>query len=144
MSCDVGEAMESLENELCSFFKLFVVSHTSQLILQAFRRFTYVMAHSPTLPSLYLLPLCHSSFSNPSFASPASQDFQLRHLASRPCFVLKKKAYHIQVLGLTQQCIYGPIFFCEATITSTSYLDIKQFLQPELFADNILDLVVFQ
>ena len=37
----------------------------SQLILQPFRRFTYVIAHSLTLP-LFLLR--HSSFSNPSFA----------------------------------------------------------------------------
>ena len=37
--------------------------------------------NSPTLPSLYLR---HSSFSNPSFASPTSQDFHLRHPASRP------------------------------------------------------------
>ena len=68
--------------ELCSFSKLF--SH-----------FTYVTAHSPTLPSLYLshssffkpsvASLRHSSFSKPSFASPTSQDFHLRHLASRPC-----------------------------------------------------------
>ena len=70
----------------------------TQLILQDFRRFTYVTAHSPTLPSLYLR---HSSFSNPSvasptsqlilhpsFASPTSQDFHLRHLASRPCWKL--------------------------------------------------------
>ena len=36
-------------------------------------------------------------------------------------------------------------FFAEATITSTSYLDmLEQFLKPQLFADNILDLVVFQ
>ena len=53
--------------QLCSFSKLC--------------HFTYVTAHSPTLPSLYL---CHSSFSNPSFASPTSQDFHLRHLVSRP------------------------------------------------------------
>ena len=52
-----------------------------ELILQAFRSFTYVTAHSPTLP---LLHLRHSSFSNPSFASPTSQDFHLRQLASRP------------------------------------------------------------
>ena len=37
------------------------------LILQAFRRFTYVAAHSPTLPSFYLR---RSSFFNPSVASP--------------------------------------------------------------------------
>ena len=53
----------------------------AQLILEAFRRLTYVIAHSPTLPSLYLR---HSSFSNFSFACLASQDFHFRHLASRP------------------------------------------------------------
>ena len=68
--------------ELCSFSNLSVASLTSQLILQPFRRFTYVTAHSPTLP---LLRLSHSSFSNPSFASPTSQALQLIHLASRPC-----------------------------------------------------------
>ena len=59
-----------------------VASPTSQFILQPFRRFTYVTTHSPTLP---LLHLRHSSFSNPSFASPISQALHLRHLASRPC-----------------------------------------------------------
>ena len=89
MSCDVDEATERLENELCydynyelcSFSNLSVASSTSQLILQPFPRCIYVTSHSPTLP---LLHLCHSSFSNPSFASPTSQDFHLRHLASRP------------------------------------------------------------
>ena len=80
MSCDVGEVTESLENELCcdhnyelcSFSKISVTLPTSQLILilQAFRHFTYVTAHSPTLPSLYLR---HNSFSNPSVASPTPQ-----------------------------------------------------------------------
>ena len=79
-TCDVGEAKEGLENELCydynyelcSFSKLSIASPTSQLILilQAFHHFTYVTAHSPTLPSLYLR---HNSFSNPSIASPTSQ-----------------------------------------------------------------------
>ena len=41
-----------------------------ELILQPFRHFTYVTTHSPILPSLYLH---HSSFSNPSVASPTSQ-----------------------------------------------------------------------
>ena len=39
-------------------------------------------AHSPTL---LLLHLHHSSFSNPSFASPTSQALHLIHLASSPC-----------------------------------------------------------
>ena len=42
----------------------------SMLILQAFSHFTYVTAHSPTLPSFYLRD---SSFSNSSVASPTSQ-----------------------------------------------------------------------
>ena len=95
--------------ELCSFSKLSLTSPTSQLILilQAFRHFTYVTAHSPTLPllptsQLILLPfrcftyvtahsptllslhLHHSSFSNPSIASPTSQALHLIHLTSRP------------------------------------------------------------
>ena len=67
--------------EQSSFSKLSVTSPTSQLILQPFRRFTYVTAHYPTLP---LLHLHHSSFSKPSFAFPTSQALHLRHLASRP------------------------------------------------------------
>ena len=45
-------------------------SPTLQLILQPFRCFTYVTAHSPTLPSLQLR---HSTFSNPSVVSSTSQ-----------------------------------------------------------------------
>ena len=60
MSYDVGEVTERLENELC---------------------FSYVTTHSPTLP---LLHLHHSSFSNPSFASFTSQNLHLIHLASIP------------------------------------------------------------
>ena len=47
---------EPLEKELrkSSFSNLTVASPTSQLILQHFRRFTYVTAHSPTLLSLLL------------------------------------------------------------------------------------------
>ena len=43
------------------------------LILQLFSHFIYVTTHSPTLPSLYPR---HSSFSNPSVASPTSQLIQ--------------------------------------------------------------------
>ena len=42
----------------------------AQLIIQLFRHFTYVTAHSPTLPSLYLR---HSSLYNLSVTSPTSQ-----------------------------------------------------------------------
>ena len=81
MSCDVGKAMEGLEQS--SFSNLSVTSPTSQLIHQPFHRFTYDTAHFPTLPLLYLR---HSSFSNPSFVSPTSQALHLIHLASRLWF----------------------------------------------------------
>ena len=101
MSCDVVKARQGLENEMwrrwsegmsrahryrdvkqSSFSNLSVTSPKSQLILQSFRCFTYVTAHSPILP---LLHLRHSSFSNPSFASLTLQALHLIHLASRPC-----------------------------------------------------------
>ena len=102
MSCDIGKVTERLENELCydynhelcSFSNLSVTSPTSQLILQSFHRFTYVTAHSPTLPLLYL---CHNSFSNPSFASPTSQALHLIHLASRPW---KEPLYRASIPGI--------------------------------------------
>ena len=65
MSCDVGEVMERLENELCYDYNYELCSFT-----KPFRRFTYVTAHSPILPSLYL---GHNSFCNSSVASPTSQ-----------------------------------------------------------------------
>ena len=74
---------------------LHIASPTLQLILQRFRRFTYVTAHSPpfrrftyntaestTLPPLHLR---HMSFYNPSVASPTSQALQVLHLVRRTC-----------------------------------------------------------
>ena len=61
-----------------------------------FRRSTNVTAHSPTLP---LLHLRHSSFSNPCFASPTSQDFHLRHLASRPWWRASPDEWSAQCRG---------------------------------------------
>ena len=68
-------------HEQSSFSNISVTSPTSQLILQPFRPFTYVTAHSPILP---LLHLRHSSFSNLTFASHTSQALHLRRLASHP------------------------------------------------------------
>ena len=89
MSCVVGEMMESLDS-----FSLSVTSPTSQLIIQPFRRFTYVTAHSPTLP---LLHLRHSSFSNPSFASPTSQ--ALHYVTWRAAHVLYSRFFVNCYLG---------------------------------------------
>ena len=79
----MGGSPGELSEELCSFSNLSVTSPTSQIILQPFRCFTYVTAHSPTVP---LLHLRQSSYSNPSFASPTSQALHLIYLASRPCW----------------------------------------------------------
>ena len=85
----------------------------SQFILQPFRCFTNVTAHSQSSfsnlsvtsstsqlilqpfrrftyvtahsPTLPFLHLRHSSFSNPSFDSPTSKALRLIHLASLPC-----------------------------------------------------------
>ena len=54
MSCDVGEATKGWRMRLCLILQPFVASSTSQLILQPFRRFTYVTARSTTLPLLHL------------------------------------------------------------------------------------------
>ena len=54
MSCDVGEATKWLENEAEPDSPTLVASPTSQLILQPFRRFRNVTAHSTTLPLLHL------------------------------------------------------------------------------------------
>ena len=69
--------LERFENEQGLFSNLTVTSPMSQLVLQPFRRFTYVTAHSPALP---LLHLRHSSFSNPSFSYPTSEALHLIHL----------------------------------------------------------------
>ena len=82
----IGEVTERFKNEQSSFSNLSITSPTSQFILQPFHRFTYITAHSPTLP---LLDLRHSSFSKPSFASPTSQALHLRHLANHPWQSLK-------------------------------------------------------
>ena len=80
----------------CSFSNLSVTSVTSQLILQPFRRFTYVTAHSPSLP---LLHLRHSSFSSPSFASPTSQALHLIQLASRSCYFRTLRIRCIKIIN---------------------------------------------
>ena len=61
MSCDVGEATEGLENEL-------------------WRRWSDGKVWEWALS----LHLCHSSFSNSSFAFPTSQALHFCHLANRP------------------------------------------------------------
>ena len=86
-----------------SFSNPSVASPMSQLILQPFRCFTYVTAHSPTLPSLHLR---HSSFSNPSFASHTPQALHLRHLASRPCYFTF--VYFVSIIWPPQCIVYNP------------------------------------
>ena len=106
MSCDEGEVTERLENEQSS-----VASPASQLILQPFRCFTYVTAHSPTLLSLLLR---HSSFSNPSVVLPTLQlilqpfrcftyatahsTFPLLHLGHRNFTYVTWQAAHVILL----------------------------------------------
>ena len=114
--------------EQSSFSKLSVTSPTSQLILQPFRRFTYVIAHSPTFP---LLHLRHSSFSKSSFASPTSQALLIlqpfRHFTYvtttspiLPSLYLRHSSFsNPSVASLTSQFILQP-FFRLSYVTSSS------------------------
>ena len=77
----------------------------SLLIVEPFLHFTDVTAYSTTLPLL----LRHSSFSNPSFASPTSQALHLRHLASSPCRSCKlcvASAYLVMVRYSLEQRVF--------------------------------------
>ena len=112
-------------NEQSSFSNLSVTSRTSQLILEPFRRFTYVTAHSPTLP---LFHLRHSSFSNPSFASPTSQALHLILLGRRPCFVCVCVCVQL-ILQPFRHFTYGTTL--SATLPSL-YLRHSLFLNPSV------------
>ena len=98
MSCDIGE----------------------ELILKFFRHFTYVTAHSPTLPSLYLR---HSSFSKQSRAH--SQIFPSLHL--------RYSSFSNRFVALsTPQLILQP-FRCFTYVTAHSLTLISLLLRHRLF-----------
>ena len=115
---------------LCSFSNLSATSPTSQLILQLLRRFIYVTAHSPTVP---LLHLRHSLFSNPSFASPTSQALHLIHLArfsahspTFPSLHLRHNSISNPYVALpTSELILQPFrCFTYVTIRSPTFLSL--------------------
>ena len=78
------------------------VRFDAELILQTFHHFTYVTAHSPTLPSLYLR---HSSFSNPSLASPST------HFILQPFFLFS----YVTSSSLNELCSFSNIFVTSPT-----------------------------
>ena len=91
------------------------------IFLQPFLHFNYITTHSPTLPSLYLR---HSSFFNPSFASPTSQALHLIHLASRPW---KEPLWRASIPGIYRI----PSCFTYVTVHSPSLLSLL--LRHKLF-----------
>ena len=104
MSCDVGEVKERLENDQSSH--------------------THSRAQSPTFPSL---DLRHSSFSNPSVASPPSQ------LILQPicCFILQpfRNFTYVTAHYPTLPSLYlRHSSFCNPSVTlPTSQLMLKPF-----------------
>ena len=90
-----------------SFPNPFVASHTLQLILQPFRRFTYVTAHSTTLP---LLRLRHRHFIY--IASLFLQLFRLftyvtTHSTTLPLLHLRHSSfYSTSVVSPTSQALH--------------------------------------
>ena len=115
MSCDVGPSptLPPLYIRHSSFYNPFVASPTWYLILQPFRRFIYVTAHSTILP---LLHLHHSSFSNPSAASSTSQlilqsfrccTYVTAHSPTHPQLHLRHKSfYNPSVASPTSQALH--------------------------------------
>ena len=104
-------------------------------ILQAFRHFTYVTAHSPNLP---LLHLRHSSFSNPSFASPKSQALHFRHSPIFPSLHLRHSSFSKPSVALpTSQLILQP-FRCFTYVTVHSPTLLSLLLSHKLFTYVIL------
>ena len=108
----------------CSLSNLSVTSPTSQLILQHFRCFTYVTDRSPTLP---LLHLRHSLFSNHFFAFPTSQALHLRHLARCsihpphfPSLHLCHNSLSNPSVGLTTSQLILQPFRCLTNVTTYS------------------------
>ena len=110
--------------EQSSFSNLSVSSPTSQLILQPFCRFSYITDHSPTIP---LLHQRHSSFSNPSFASPTSQSLHLHHLTSHHC-------YEYSSIFL---CAHTRKLFTSLPIPAVSFKETTNSLSPPLLPSNI-------
>ena len=108
-----------------------------ELILQPFRHFTYVTTHSQTLPSLYLR---HSSFSNPSVASPTSQiciqcyiQWSRAHSPIFPSLHLRHNSFSDPSVALpTSQLILQP-FRCFTYVIAHSPTFLSLLLRHRLF-----------
>ena len=125
MNCDVGEVTESLENEL----------------FQAFHHFTYITAHSPTLLLLYLH---HSSFSNPSFASLTSQliiqsfrcfTYIIAHSPILPSLYLRHSSFSNPSFALPTSQLILQSFRCFTQITAHSPILPSLYLRHSSFSN---------
>ena len=108
----------------------------SQLILQPFRRFTYVTTHSPTLLSFHLRHSSFSSLSNPSVASPTPR-FILQpfsrftyitvHSSTLPTFHLRHRSFsNPSKASPTSQLILQPFRgFIYVTARSPTLLSLR-------------------
>ena len=101
MSSAHSAIFPSLHLRHSSFFNPSFALPTSQLILQPFRCFTYVRAHSPIL----------------FFVSPTSQALHLCHLVSRPClqdvYIFYMSSPHsptLPLLHLRHSSFFNPSF----------------------------------
>ena len=130
-----------------SFSNFSVASPTAELILHAFRHFTYVIAHSPTLPSLYLR---YNSLSNPSVASLTAdlilQTFRhftyvIAHSSTLPSLYLRHSSFsNHSVVSPSSQLILQPFFrFSYVTGSSlTSPGEPPMFKYKVVWADILL------
>ena len=133
--------LPSLYLHQSSFSNLSVTLPMSQLILQPFRHFTYITAHSPTFchftyitahsptfPSFYLH---HNSFSNPFIALPTSQLYA--HSPTFPSLHLRHNSFSNSSVALpTSQLILQP-FCCFTYVTVHSPALLSPHLRHKLF-----------
>ena len=99
--------------------KSFLCSSWAELILQPFRHFTYVTAHSPSFPLLYL---SHSSFSNPSITSPTLQFMSRAHSPTFSSLHVHHNSFSNTSVALpTSQLILQPFrYFTYVTVHDQS------------------------
>ena len=126
---------------LQSFFR-FSLRHKESSISNLHRHFTYVLSHSPTLPSLHLR---HNSFSNPAVALPTSQlilqpfcclTYVTVHSPTLPLLHLRHSSFsNLSVTSPTSQLILQP-FRCFTYVTVHSPILSSLYLTLQLIPQH--------
>ena len=119
MNCDVDEMMESCCQSFCRF------TQSAQLILQPFRCFTYVTAHSPTHPSSHLR---HRHFTYITWSAVLPKPFaffQVVFILHGLCMSCVCHAEHCLSCMGVQQAVVTNFLFKKATAVFIAMLNVS-------------------